>query len=175
MDHLEQNAQLPQDTPSLLGRIETEWNALHATVRDMGARGRNLPGGWSVKDTLAHIAAWERYLSRHHLGGRPAHEALEMDEGTYRRLDQDGINEFLYQRHRGRSWADVQADLRQSHDEVLASLRGMPFAALLEPRYPEDPPAGPLLAWVASNTYEHYREHRQALARIASSPDEPPV
>jgi len=161
----EADRQLPRDSAELFRRIDREWKAVHDAVAECERTKLEVRqgGDWSAKDHLAHLSAWEWYLCRHHLGGLPEHEAMGVDEQTYRRLDQDGLNALLYKRNRDRSMADVEADLRRSHAQVLARLREIPFDRLLAPRYPDDVEAAPLLRWVASNTYEHYEEHREAI------------
>ncbi len=166
---VDDDRQSPGDSAALLRRIEREWKALQDIVAGCNRTklGSHAVGAWSIKDHLAHLSAWERFLCLHHLGDLPAHEAMGMDEATYRTLDEDGVNEILYTRNTERPLADVEAELRRSHAEVLDRLHEIPFDALLGPRFPDDPEAGPRLRWVMSNTCEHYREHRVAIERLA--------
>ena len=160
---------LPGDSAEVFGRIERGWNLLlDAVARCDQTKLEVRPGGaWSIKDHLAHLSAWEWYLCRHHLGDDPEHEAMGIDASTYRALDQDGVNALLYQRNRDRPFAEVEAELRRTHAKVLARLHEIPFHRLLAARYPDDPEEGPLLRWVASNTVEHYEEHRVAIENLA--------
>jgi hypothetical protein len=123
------------------------------------------PGEWSIKDNLAHLAAWERFMRLHYLGGQPAHEAMGIEQATFQRLDEDGINAVLHERNRQRPPAEVLAELLQTHRETLAALEGMSYAELMRQRFPDDPQARPVVAWVIGNTYEHYREHRAIIER----------
>lgn len=159
----------PGDSAELFGRIDRGWNLLlDAVARCDQTQLEIRPGGaWSIKDHLAHLSAWEGYLCRHHLGDDPEYEAMGIDASTYRALDQDGVNALLYQRNRDRAFAEVEAELRRTHAKVLARLHEIPFNRLLAPRYPDDPEEGPLLRWVASNTVEHYEEHRVAIEHLA--------
>lgn len=155
-------ASLPRDRADLLERIQRDWDALNQTVATLTDEQLNAPGPevWSIKDHLAHIAAWERFMLSCYLQGRPAHEAMQVDEATWKTLDENGVNAILYERSHGRPVSEVLADRNRAHAQVVAVLEQMPFADLIKPLYPDDPQARPLIGWVIGNTYEHYREHR---------------
>jgi uncharacterized protein YndB with AHSA1/START domain len=153
---------LPQDMAELLDRIEREWAALEQAVAGLSEEQMNVPGagGWSIKDHLAHLTAWEQFMLLYYLQGRPAHEVMQVDEATWRTLDENGINEILHQRSQVRPVPEVLADRRRSHEQVVATLEQTLFADLMKPYYPDDPQARPVIGWVIGNTYEHYQEHR---------------
>jgi hypothetical protein len=125
-------------------------------------------GGWSVKDNLAHLTAWEQFMLWHHLQGRPPHDAMQIDAATFGKLDEAGINAVIYERNRNRTVADVLGNLRRSHEQVVAFLEQLPFASLMKSRYPDDLQARPVIGWVTGNTYEHYQEHRLNIEAILS-------
>ena len=158
----------PRDKPELMERIQREWAALGQAVGQLSDEQMSLPGtgGWSVKDNLAHLAAWEQFMLLHYLRGRPAHEVMQVDEATMETIDENGLNEILYRRNRDRSVSDVLADFRRSHQQVLAALEQMSYADLMKPRHPDDAEARPVIGWVMGNTYEHYREHRAAIQAL---------
>lgn len=151
----------------LLARIEAEWSALLAVVEALSSEQMTTPdaGGWSPKDNLAHLAAWEQWLLRYHLGSEPAHQVLQLDEATFARLDETSINALLYERNRERSAGSILSELKDTHSKVLATLERMPFDDLLAARYADDPQHRPVLDWVIGNTYEHIQEHRQTIER----------
>ena len=158
----------PNDKADLFKRIEGEWSGLVGVVETLTEAQLNAPGpgGWSIKDNLAHLAAWERFMRLHYLGGHPAHEAMAIDPATFERLDEDGVNAVLHERNRDRPAAEILAELKRTHRETLAALDGMSYADLMRQRFTEDPQARPLVAWVIGNTYEHYREHREIIDRM---------
>ncbi len=171
MDENETNEVMPstpKDKADLVERIQREWSALTQAIDQLSDEQMSVPGtgGWSVKDNLAHLAAWEQFMLLYHLQGHPPHEAMQVDEAAMERLDEDGLNAVLYERNRIRSVADVIRGLYRSHEQVLAALQPMTYADLMKPRYPDDPEARPLIGWVIGNTYEHYREHRLAIQAI---------
>jgi uncharacterized protein (TIGR03083 family) len=171
MDNQHDNAlsSRPKNKADLMGRIEGEWSALMKSVEKMSDEQLNTPGpgGWSVKDNLAHLAAWERFMLLHHVMDRSAHEVVGLDKAAMERLDEDGLNAILHERHRDRPAQEALAEVRRIHEQVLAVLKQVPFAELMEPRYPDDREQRPVLDWVIGNTYDHYREHHRTIESFA--------
>lgn len=159
---------LPGTKAELLDRIDREWEALEGAISHIPREQMEDPvsGGWSVKDNLAHLAEWERFLRLHHIQGLPSHEVMGVEESVFRAVDEDGLNAILFERNKGRSAADVTDALRASHEQVLRDLSDMSVEEMMRPAYPEDQEARPLLAWIAGNTYEHYREHRLSIEML---------
>ncbi len=56
-----QSQAIPQDKADLLARIHRERSALKQTISRLSEREMITPGpeGWSAKDHLAHIVAWD--------------------------------------------------------------------------------------------------------------------
>jgi hypothetical protein len=150
-----------------MGRIQREWSALLRTIDGLAPAQMSTPmsGGWSIKDNLAHISAWEQFLVHHYLQGQPRYLAMQIDADAFTDLDETGINAVIQERNRDRPVADVLTDLHQSHDLVLKALAALSFADLMQPRLHDGPVLRPLISWVIGNTYEHYSEHRQNIER----------
>ncbi|MCJ7532377.1 MAG: ClbS/DfsB family four-helix bundle protein [Anaerolineales bacterium] len=161
---------LPDGKAELLARIDREWKELERAVSLIRGEQMQVPdsGGWSVKDNLAHLAEWERFMRLHHVRGLPPHEVMGVDESMFKAIDEDGLNAILFERNKGRSVADVTDALRASHEQVLRDLADMSFEEMMRQAHAEDPQARPLLAWIVGNTYEHYREHRASIERLTS-------
>lgn len=166
----EQYPGLPVNKEELMDHIRQEWDALERAVAAVSTEGmhRRDSGGWAVKDNLAHLADWERYLRLRHLQGQPPYEVLGVDQDTYRKLDEDGENAILFERNKDRSLNDILEGLRTGHAQVLRDLEEMPFSRMMEQAYPDDELARPLLAWIAGDTYEHYREHRASIEKLSA-------
>jgi hypothetical protein len=160
---------LPQNKADLIARIQHERAALERVISTLNDAQMIMPGpeGWSVKDHLAHIVAWEQILVHAHLGGQSFAEAAQMDEATAaataHMTAETGLNEWLYQRDKSRPLAEVLTDFQQSHQQVLAALDKLEWAELLQPRAPHTPDAAPRLAYIRGDTYEHYQEHRRII------------
>jgi hypothetical protein len=157
---------IPQNKAELMARIKQAWVTLEQTVGQLSndqLTGPRDDSGWSVKDHLAHVTAWEQsLLALLEVRNRDAAVGLDVahDEG----MDVDDVNAIIFQRNRDRSLRDVLAALRQSHAQVLAALARLTDADLFKPYshyQPDDQPlnATPVIGWIIGNTYEHYLEH----------------
>jgi hypothetical protein len=162
----------PRTTAELLSRVDRSWETLEDTVgRLTPAQLTDLrdPAGWAVKDHLMHLAAWENaFLSR--FAGRPAHEALGLDEATLA-LDEDAVNGAIFERHRHRSLAEVLDAVRAGHRAAracLAALGDRAVAGTVADMLP--PVAGgdgdPAASWIGGNTWEHYEAHHRWIREL---------
>ena len=160
----------PKTVADLVNRVQYEWSALLHVVKSVSHEQMCTPGpdGWSVKDVLAHLADWERFLLLNQFQARPPHEALQVDETMLGRPDFDELNATLYERNRDRPIADVLADLHQTHSQLLAALEQMSDSDLTQP-VDAIFKAVPLVAVVRSITYHHYKEHRGMIEAILDS------
>jgi hypothetical protein len=142
--------------------IEASWAELAELVnqvQDAGGLTRVEADGWTVKDHLAHIGAWERSLLAL-IEGEDRAAAMgvsETVEGT------DAINEEVRKLHTLDTPDEARAYFRDSHAQMVAALEKLSDADLQKP-YSHFQPSDsdekrPVVAWVAGNTYEHYAEH----------------
>jgi hypothetical protein len=150
-------------------RIRREWAALEHVYQGLSESQMSVPdtGGWSIKDNLAHLAEWHRYMRLYHLRNQSPHEVMGVDKESFEKLGEDEQNEVLFRRNKDRTLADVVTELRRSYEQVLADLDGMRFEDLMRPHYADDPEKRPLIGWVIGNTYDHYLDHREAIERLA--------
>jgi hypothetical protein len=158
----------PQSKAELMARIHRERAALEQAIGRLRDEQMTAAGaGWSVKDLLAHITAWEQVLLRCDLQGRSFAEAARMDEATAaataNMTAETGLNDYFYQRDKNRPLPDVLADFRHSHQQLLAALDKLDAAALMRPEDPNDPESRPLIESIIGDTYAHYREHRATI------------
>ena len=86
-------------------------------------------GGWTIKDLLAHIAAWDRWELR---------EMKRMASGEAPDLtavrDMDAFNAAVVAAWRGRTLAEVLAELREARVAWVAWLRTLPEEELFRHR-----------------------------------------
>ena len=143
-------------------RIESSWNVLVALVgqiQDAGGLTKVGADGWTVKDHLAHIAAWE-------------HSLLALIEGRDRSLGMglteplegiDAINEAVRKLHKSDTAEEALGYFRASHLQLVTALDKLSDGDLQKPYshyQPSDPDEErPVIGWVGGNTYEHYAEH----------------
>lgn len=117
-----------------------------------------LEGGWSVKDHMSHIAAWERMIVAHLQDGSDARVA-GMDSESYAAATLDELNDHLYRRHRDAAVERVRDEFRAAHEAIVAYIELMPEDRLPAVYWNDDPSARTVLEKIAGDTYLHYREH----------------
>ncbi len=143
--------------PELLEQIRTERGYLEETLARLTHAQMLLPGvdgEWNVKDALAHISAWERWmilwtnsLLRGEKPDTPEPWDVEkMNAGTYARVKEIPL-------------AEVLEEFRQSYWDSLALAESL-SEEQLQTVYSDTWPMGPLWTGVAANTNWHYKEHR---------------
>jgi hypothetical protein len=159
-----QYAAPPTTHDELLGRIDREWTRLNDLIRRMTPAQLETPisGGWSPKDHLAHVTAWERYLIGTVIGGRPAAVSFGLDPAVFTEdLDIDAENDLLVAASASKSLAQVFDEFHAVHAEARAAVASINFADWVSRTRPWDD--RPLLDWIAGNSYDHYLEHWQWL------------
>jgi hypothetical protein len=172
---MEQEQPQPSSAPAskseLLEHARRQYAALEQTIAELSEQQMtdSLAGGWSIKDHLAHIAAWQQILLEFHIGGKPFHEAVPDITANYATDHIDTINDAFYRRDRELPLAEVLANFRRMHQRTLATIEGMSEAELLRMYTPagRDPSsAGQLINWIAGDTDEHYAEHNITIRKL---------
>lgn len=158
----------------LLGEIDANWTELQLFLDGLSPAQLTGPtdtAGWTAKDHLSHLAAWERSMV-YLFEGKPRHVALGVEKTLYDTGDYDAINAVIQQQHAGESIGEVLGNLNQAHEALLAALNNLSDDELQEPQatfLPDDPEADgsyPVGSLVYGNTVEHYGEHQEYIARI---------
>lgn len=145
-----------------LSRQELEDTLSGLTPEQMGRP--VLPGGWSAKDALAHIAAWEGRML--HLIDLAVHnQAPEPGELVFSQEDIDQFNEKTFVQNRDHPLDDVQADFQRSYAQSMQVIAGLPDGELFGPCRHSWLEGQPLWRIVAANTYWHYPEHADEIER----------
>lgn len=114
--------------------IQVEREALNTLLKQIKPRQMTLPvvtpGGWSVKDILAHVVGWQQRILRWHeaeqRGETPAVPAPGLTWGDLKRF-----NEMIYQEHRRRSLKAVLLDYEEFHNRMIALIEATPDADLV--------------------------------------------
>jgi hypothetical protein len=151
----------------LLAAIDRNWAQLTAALDRLAPAdftAHQDGHGWTVKDHIVHLAAWERsaiYLLR----GQPRHTGLGVAEAIYLSRDEDVINAAVAEANKHISAEAALAELRAVHTELLSVLAPLDDADLRR-RYrdylPDEPGEGdspPVLNVVYGNSAHHYAEH----------------
>ncbi|MBN1438055.1 MAG: ClbS/DfsB family four-helix bundle protein [Anaerolineales bacterium] len=157
----------PTDPEILYARIHDEWEALAAVVATLDEPHivRRDEGEWSVKDILAHIAAWEKFLIANQFLGLSAGEALCVDEDVVARGDENEVNAIFFERNRDKPLAEVQSDWYETHRWLMSEISKLDEERLKRPTECFGPAPRPLAQWIVFNTYEHYADHRRMIEK----------
>ena len=147
-------------------REHANWEALLAQVPREHMEEPGVEGLWSVKDIIAHVAAYELWLAL------DLERALRGEMYGARELNGprgDEINGRIFRQHHDRPLDEVLAEAPAAFAQLLAAVEALPESDLGNPdgaaRY-IDPAwlAGlPLGTCIASDSYEHYREHAPSI------------
>lgn len=158
----------------LLREIDATWEDLQVFLDSLSPAQLTGPtdaAGWTAKDHLAHLTAWEKSMDVL-FHGQPRHEALGVDKPLYESGDYDAINAVIKRQHANESIGEVLNNLNQTHAAFLATLHGLSDDDLKHPQatfLPGDPEADdayPVGSLVYGNTVEHYPEHQDYIAKI---------
>ena len=166
----------PPTVKEVLRRTEKEWEALQTALSELDAEQMTAPGagGWSVKDELAHLAAWARGLAAL-VRRQPRYPPMGLPEGEAPHTSGiESMNQHIYQRNKDIPLEDVLTELDSAHRDALAAIAELSDDDLLRPYddfQPQDRrPDGdtPILWRIAGNTFGHYAEHRETIQRKRS-------
>jgi hypothetical protein len=145
----------------LLSELDREWAKVERTCAGMAESEMVAPGAqgdWSVKDVLAHISAWEKYLldrlsyvmSGHH----PQYPVMTSWDDVHH------FNAEVYTENKDRPLASVVIEFRSLYQGVVTVIQALNDDLLDQPYtydFPDDHIT--LLQLIRANTTEHYREH----------------
>lgn len=107
-----------------------------------------LPNGWSVKDIVAHLAAWEWRCAALLEQADVSNAPLQAEP------DVDALNQETFEERRLWGWEEVDDDARAAHRALLKAIKKMPTERLKDPV---------VYNAIAAETWEHYVEHLPAV------------
>jgi uncharacterized damage-inducible protein DinB len=128
------------------------------------------PEGWSVKDHLAHIAAWER-SGLALLAGENRAAAVGISDELFNEGEDDAVNEAVRQCDADRSLEDVRAELRRVRAETIAAISVLTDEDLRRPYSYYQPTDSdnsqtPVIETLVGNSSEHDVEHTEWIKGI---------
>ncbi|GAC1387298.1 MAG: hypothetical protein NVSMB42_08360 [Herpetosiphon sp.] len=169
----------PTTKASLLQLIEQENAALRKLVATIDAPRLEHPPVYdtlSVKDILAHLAAWEALAVgwiTTSLGGKtplrfaPGFE-LQPNQDVADVLDR--LNAHLASRAASASVHQVLADWATAHAAIVSLIELLPEADLFDIHRFTWWDGEPIITLIAANSYDHYHEHRLMIELWLAAP-----
>ena len=152
---------------ALLAEMEPAWAALNAAIEQLTETQMTTiqdVQGWTVKDHLIHLAAWERGAV-FFLQGQPRYEGLGVSEAVYLTEVDDEINAVIQQQTQQLSLAEALSRLRHTHQQLMEALRPLTDTDLQKPYrhyLPDEPGDGdgpPAINVIYGNSAHHFAEH----------------
>jgi hypothetical protein len=154
----------PKNLSDMLNVIQSERKNLEALINQMTDSHKieaKVEGNWSVKDIMAHIAAWER-LANDRINATLTGETLKFPviEGDN---FVDDFNHQVYNANKDLSLDRVQTDFDRSHKEFLDQIQALDDVTLKK-TLPFDWAGDLTIQFLLSaNTHWHYKEHAESI------------
>ena len=158
--------ELEKSTKSgLISRIEAAWANLESFISGL-SEGQLTDlrddQGWSIKDHITHLAAWEQALAML-FQGKPRYQSLGIEQTKFTGMYSDENNEAIRERWQHHSIASALAEFRRIHTLLMTSIQGLsdsdldlPVAKFF-PHSSNDPRT--VREIVEANTNDHFLEH----------------
>jgi len=155
----------------LLAEIARERAALDEVLSALTPRQMTRPGvtrgGWSVKDVLAHLVAWQQLNLDWYAAGRRGEKPTIPAPG-YTLRDLPRFNQMLYRRHHRRALRAVAADYARWHERVVALIASLSDEDLVTlGRWAWTGPSWTLSDYLRAATAAHYLWARKRIRRWA--------
>lgn len=161
----------------LLAQVQAGWDDLQAFLNGLSDDQLTIPtdaAGWTVKDHLSHLAAWEDGVHAL-LVGESRSERMGIDAHTWAEIwrlgDFDAANDLVRQLHRHKSASEVLELVRTVHGRLVEQIRGMSDDDLRRPYKSYDPTStseNPITRTIIGNTFGHYEEHKEWIWAIVT-------
>ncbi len=161
----------------LLERIRASyagWEAVAAAIPDEAMTRPVLPGGWSAKDLLAHVAAYEQWTAAQVRAATEGREPTPMElygqddvPDDPQGWDLDRQNAAIHAQYRDVPLPEVQAFAERAHRDLVAAIEGTPEEDVARPGAQAWTDGKSLLEIVPGQSWRHYEEHIENLRSLA--------
>ncbi len=122
----------------------------------------DLPGGWSIKDLLAHFEYWEERVVKILMTLRKGEEPrLAVDGSTV-----DNVNEQVFLQNRARGLDDVRKGELEAYRALVSFVESAPEDELFDAGRYAWTKGAPYADWIIGNSYGHWEEHMPNLEAL---------
>ncbi|MBA2468776.1 MAG: ClbS/DfsB family four-helix bundle protein [Chloroflexia bacterium] len=128
--------QEPHNQAQLLEAIAVSWNpcvTLIDALADDQWVGPTDGQGWTVKDHVAHVTAWENVVIEVFRNGSPPYATLRMPEADWRATGIEGADALIHAQKVGQSLRRVKVNRDVTHARVVTILSELPEDDLRRP------------------------------------------
>jgi uncharacterized protein (TIGR03083 family) len=160
----------PTSKRDLLDRMASDRRVLDGLIagvpRDRFAESTRW-GSWTLKDLVAHIAAYERWTAEQLERPNPSEAEIERtteqaSEGT------DALNEMIYRQHKDDPLDAVLAESRAAHEALRAAIESLTDEQLAGSAWWTE--GHSLLSAIPSESNAHYYDHVGTLQEAVDEP-----
>ena len=152
------------DKPALISVLRArraEFDAALAAVPESTMTQPGAAGHWSVKDVVAHLMYYERWMAER------MHERLRGEEYTPNELDMmhwEPRNQLIYEKVKDLPLEQVLAESRQAFERLIEAVEAHSEQFLTEPQQFKGAPQPIVVAdMLRSEIYDHYLQHVPSL------------
>jgi hypothetical protein len=167
----------PHTKDALLDRIRAGRNDFDTVLLAVPPEAVNEPlfaGGWSVKDLVAHIAAYEQWTAAQIMAAIEGRRATDQDLYGVEELpedpegwDLDRQNAAIRERYAELSYPDALAFAEASFNRLLSALTALPDDDVVRPGVQSWTEGQAVIDVVPGQTYRHYGQHLPPLKELA--------
>ncbi len=121
--------QRPQNRAELLAVIAISWNACIALIDALTPEqwtSATDGQGWTVKDHVAHVTAWENVVTEVFRSGSPQYATLQISEAEWAAGGIDGADVVIHASKAGQSLRRVQNNRDVTHARIVSILTELP-------------------------------------------------
>ena len=155
----------------LLASIRGDRGTLDALVSSLNAArmvAPELEAGWSVKDVLAHISAWEQLCLKWVRSG-------QREEASFTQASIDAFNDGIFEANHDRALGLIRLESGRSYEQMLETVEGLASdldspPSWASPEFAGGAASASLGQIISSNSDEHYREHIEQIRRWLERP-----
>ncbi len=158
----------------LIERIQRSWGELETLIKSLTPAeltGMPSPDGWTAKDHLAHLTAWEAGTVAM-LQRSQRYEAMGLDELFVTHSTEEEVNDRIYHLNREITLDEVLAKFHETHHQMMLTLDKLSEDELyhtysyFQPDDPGEDRGIPIIEWVKGNTYEHFDSHTDWIGKL---------
>lgn len=153
----------PASKAKLLSEIKTRHKRLKEKIAGISPDIMLKPktvGAWSVKDTIAHITAWERMFLTWYNDGL-AGKKIDLPKETL-----GVINRRIFEKNLSRDLDDVLNDFAVTYRQILSTIESLSEEDIFTRGKFTWTGNKKLFAYIWANTAGHYAEHLTAIKRM---------
>ncbi len=161
----------PRNRTEMSSAISDSWNEYVGVLDGLGEHQWTMrvdDGGWSVKDHVAHVTAWENVVVEVFQHGAPQYVTLQIPEAEWALTGFRGANALIHARKAGQSLRRVKNNRDITHARVITLLAGLTDDDLERPFadfgavFAEQPVLVEMIEYLA----KHYDEHRTCISAL---------